>query len=165
MCEKQLADTCCCLMILPLLFYVTEQVTARTGTRIRYDHCLLTCAKLDSFFGWCLLSFHHLQILSNSLSLHPSQPKILAHSNFLQLIQVQLQKLIARTPLPSTLLHHLRLQLSPVLHVLAIDILRTAITVNHVDRSYGVRYAVYLYNSWVLFSIKLGVKVFLQVSV
>jgi len=41
---KQLADTRCGLMILPLLSYVTEQVTARTGIRNRYDHCLLTCA-------------------------------------------------------------------------------------------------------------------------
>jgi len=44
MCGKQLADIHCGLMILPLLSYVTEQVTARTGTRIRYDQCLLTCA-------------------------------------------------------------------------------------------------------------------------
>uniref|UniRef100_A0A7C9CX20 Uncharacterized protein n=1 Tax=Opuntia streptacantha TaxID=393608 RepID=A0A7C9CX20_OPUST len=49
MCGKQLADNRCGLMILPLLSYVTEQVTARTGTRIRYDHCLLTCANWTVF--------------------------------------------------------------------------------------------------------------------
>ena len=49
MCGKQLADTRCGLMILPLLSYVTEQVTARTGTRIRYDQCLLTCANWTVF--------------------------------------------------------------------------------------------------------------------
>ena len=72
------------------------------------------------------------------------------------------------TPLLSSLLHHLGFSgfsSHTVLHVLDADILRTAIIVNHFDRSYGVRYAVYLYNFWVLFSIKLCVKVFLQVFV
>ena len=49
MCGKQLTDTRCGLMILPLLSYVTEQVIARTGTRIRYDHYLLTCANWTVF--------------------------------------------------------------------------------------------------------------------
>ena len=58
------------------------------------------------------------------------------------------------TPLPSALLHHLRLQHSNILHVLDADLLRTATTDNHFDQSYGVRYGVYLYNSSVLFSIQ-----------
>jgi len=50
MCGRHLADTRCGMMILPLLSYVTEQLTARTGTRNRYGHCLSNLCKLDSFF-------------------------------------------------------------------------------------------------------------------
>jgi len=69
MCGRHLADTRCGLMILLLLSYVTEQLTARTGTRNRYHHCLSNLRKLDSFFpvGVSFL-FHHFQILSKSLS-------------------------------------------------------------------------------------------------
>ena len=112
MCGKQLADTRCGLMILLLLSYVTEQVTARTGTRNRYDHYLLTCANWTVFFP---LVFISLSPLPNSFKLpftSSISTKTLAHSNFLQPIQVQLQKLVVRTPLPSVFLHHLGLQLS-----------------------------------------------------
>ena len=112
MCGKQLADTRCGLMILPLLSYVTEQVTARTGTKNRYDHCLLTCANWTVFFRLVFIfspppnSFK--LPFTSSISM-----ETLAHLNFLQPIYMQLQKLVVRTPLPSVLLDHLGLQLSP----------------------------------------------------
>ena len=75
---KQLADTRCGMMILSLLSYVTEQLTARTGTRNRYGHCLLNLCKLDSFFGWCLIPFSP---LSNSVSFtSPFSTETLSHS-------------------------------------------------------------------------------------
>jgi len=48
---KQLADTHCGLMILPLLSSVIEQLAARTGANDKYEHCLSPSAIQVGFFS------------------------------------------------------------------------------------------------------------------
>ena len=108
MCGKQLADTRCGLMILPLLSYVTEQVTARTGTKIRYDHCLLI-VQIGQFFRLVFTSF---SATSNSLKLpftSPFSPGTIALSILFQ-FDCFCKKLVVSSSLSSALLHHLKFQ-------------------------------------------------------
>ena len=70
-------------MILPLLSYVTEQLTAGTSTKNRYGHCLSLCANqvvnsvVENVFASLI---NHRKSLSQSLSLSLN-PKTLISQN------------------------------------------------------------------------------------